>query len=177
MGKVGFCDAYRRTRRALSVPESMATLDQMQDYFQDGANWTQGMYENADGARCLVGAANHVRVSSIDDAKNWIRLAIAEVMPGAARIEDFNDGSRTFAEVAAVIERARQLAAQSVARALPPPAPALHAPAKAGAEVVPLRRQALPAAREPVPAKAGMFVSRKPARVRRRPSLAEWIMD
>lgn len=29
----------------------METLDQMRDYFQDGKNWTQGMYENASGAR------------------------------------------------------------------------------------------------------------------------------
>jgi hypothetical protein len=167
MGKVGFCDAYRRTRRALSVPESMATLDQMQDYFQDGANWTQGMYENADGARCLVGAANHVRVSSIDDAQQWLRLAIAEVMPGAARIEDFNDGCCTFAEVAAVIERARQLAAQSVARALPSPAPA---PAARNFPTT-WESSPSPATQRPV------FLSGKPARVRRRPSLAEWIMD
>ena len=170
---MGFFDAYRRTRRDLSMPESMATLDQMQDYFQDGKNWTQGMYENASGARCLVGAANHVRVSSIDDAKHWLRLAIAEVMPGAARIEDFNDGCRTFAEVAAVIARARQLAAQSAARvSLPPPAPALPAPAPV-AEVLPPQRQAWS---EVAPAFLDDPLPR--VRVRRsRPSLADWIMD
>ena len=114
---MGFFDNYRQRRLELTGRESAATLEHMQDYFQDGANWTQGMYENANGARCLVGAANHVRVSSIDDAKHWLRLAIAEIAPGVARIEDFNDTRSTFAEVAAVIERAKQLAAQSVARA------------------------------------------------------------
>ena len=73
---------YRRRRLELTGRESAETLEHMQGYFQDGANWTQGMYENASGARCLVGAANHVRVSSIDDAKHWLRLAIAEVAPG-----------------------------------------------------------------------------------------------
>ncbi len=56
---MGFFDAYRRTRLALSVPESMATLEHMEEYFSDRSNWTQNMYENANGARCLVGAANH----------------------------------------------------------------------------------------------------------------------
>jgi hypothetical protein len=164
---MGFFDAYRRTRRDLSMPESMATLDQMQDYFQDGKNWTQGMYENASGARCLVGAANHARVSSIDDATHWLRLAIAEVMPGAARVEDFNDGCRTFAEVATVIARARQLAAQSAARvSLPPPAPALPAPV---AEILP------PAPRPAAP--PVVFNPRPLPRARVRSSLADWIMD
>ena len=54
---MGFCDSFRRRRLELTGPESVATLENMQGYFQDGANWTQGMYENADGARCLVGAA------------------------------------------------------------------------------------------------------------------------
>lgn len=170
---MGFSEGYRRCRLEHTGRESAETLKHMQDYYTDEANWTQGMYENANGARCLVGAANHVRVSSLDDAKHYLRLAIAEVMPGAARIEDFNDGCRTFAEVAAVIERARQLAAQSAARvALPPPARALPAPV---AEILPPRRQAPPAAAAPV------FLDDDPppsrVRVRRRPSLAEWIMD
>src|SRR5690349_2737080 len=82
---MGFCENFRKRRLELTGPESVETLEHMQEHFQDGANWTQGMYENANGARCLVGAANHVRVSSLDNAKHWLRLAIAEVMPGAAR--------------------------------------------------------------------------------------------
>ena len=155
---MGYFANYSKRRLELTGSESAATLEHMQVYFQDGANWTQGMYENASGARCLVGAANHVRVSSIDDATQFLRLAIAEIAPGAARIEDFNDTRRTYAEVAAVIERARQLAAQSVVRALPAP-PVV--------EILPPQRQALPPA-------ASVALPRARSR---RASLASWIMD
>lgn len=155
---MGYFANYAKRRLELTGGESAATLEHMQVYFQNGANWTQGMYENASGARCLVGAANHVRVSSIDDAKHWLRLAIAEIAPGVARIEDFNDTRRTYAEVAAVIGRARQLAAQSVARALP-------APVAPVVEILPPER--------PAP----VVTSPRPAPVLPRRSLADWIMD
>lgn len=163
---MGFIQNFRQRRLELTGDESAATLAHMQDYFQDGANWTQGMYANASGARCLVGAADHVRVSSLDDAKYWLRQAIAEVAPGVARIEEFNDTRRTYAEVAAVIERARQLAAQSAARALPAPVveilpPPQPAPARSRAVPVPVTRTVV-RYREP----------RMP-----RPSLLNWIMD
>ncbi|MGE4046476.1 MAG: hypothetical protein AB7F35_16580 [Acetobacteraceae bacterium] len=155
---MGFFENYRQRRAELTGAESADTLTYMLDYLQDGANWTQQMYENANGARCLVAAANHVRVSPIDDAKHWLRLAIAEVAPGVARIEDFNDTRSTFAEVAAVIERARQLALAAQARQ---PVPV--------AEILPPRRAARP---------APVFLDMpraQPARVRR--SLTDWIMD
>jgi hypothetical protein len=154
---MGFFTNYNRRRLELTGGESAATLQHMQEYFSDGENWTRGAYENATGSRCLVGAANHVRVSSIDDAKHWLRLAIAEVEPGMAHIEDFNDTRHTFAEVAAVIERARQLAAESAARALPPPSPVV--------EVLP------PSDAVPV-----VFHPRRRESVRRR-SLTNWVMD
>jgi hypothetical protein len=155
---MGYFANYSKRRRELTGRESAETLEHMQVYFQDGTNWTQGMYENASGARCLVGAANHVRVSPIDDAKHFLRMAIAEIAPGVARIEDFNDTRRTYAEVAVVIERAKQLAAQSVVRALPAPV----------VEILPPERQALP---------APVVASPRPGRVRPRRSLAGWIMD
>jgi hypothetical protein len=171
---MGYCDSFAKRRLELTGPESVETLEHIQGYLGDGTNWTQGMYQNAEGARCLVGAAYHVRVSSLDNVPHFLRQAIAEVAPGVTRIEDFNDGCHTFAEVAAVIERARQLAAQSAARALPRPAPALRAlpaPAQAEPEILPPERQALP---QPAPV---VVRNPRPARVRRRPSLASWIMD
>ena len=156
---MGYFANYRQRRLELTGGESAATLEYMQSYFQDATNWTQGMYENANGARCLVAAANHVRVSPIDDAKQYLRLAIAEVAPGVARIEDFND-THTYEEVAAVIERAKQLAVAAQRRALPAPV----------AEILPPQRQA------PPPAPLVLFNPR-PVRVRRRRSLAEWIME
>jgi hypothetical protein len=156
---MGYFANYNRRRLELTGRESVETLELMQDHYQDGANWTQHMYQNANGARCLIAAANHVRVSSIDDSKQHLRLAIAEVAPGAARIEDFNDGCRTYAEVAAVIERAKQLAVAAQRRALPAPV----------AEILPPQRQA-----PPLPV---LQFNPRPVRVRSRRSLAEWIMD
>jgi len=179
---MGMIESYRKRRAELTGPESVATLEHMQEYFKDGANWTQSSYANG-AARCLVGAANHVRVSSIDDAKHWLRLAIAEVDPGITRIEDFNDTRSTFAEVGAVIERARQLAAESVALALPPPAPVLPAPV---VEILPPEQAAL---NNPIiaqllgraaPNAPPVFLEPEPlprARVRPRRSLVGWILD
>ncbi|MGD0107361.1 MAG: hypothetical protein ABSC06_25480 [Rhodopila sp.] len=159
---------YRQRRAQLTGPESIATLEHMEDHFQDGANWTQHMYENASGARCLVAAANHVRVSPVDDAKHWIRMAIGEVAPGVARIEDFNDTRSTYAEVAAVIERAKQLAAQSVARALPAPAPV--------AEILPPQQPSAALSRAlPVPVTRTVVRYREPRMPR--PSLVGWLLD
>jgi hypothetical protein len=121
---MGIFSAARKRRVALTSRESVATLTSMQDFFGNGANWTQNVYATPDSAaRCLVAAANHVRVSSIDDAKHWLRQAIAEREPAIRTIEEFNDTRRTFDEVAAVIARARELAlaAQLPVRVLPAP--------------------------------------------------------
>ena len=108
---MGFFDAFKTRHVAVTSPESVATLTYMEDFFGDGANWTQNVYASPDGAaRCLVGAANHVRVSVIDDAKHWLRQAIAEREPAIRTIEEFNDTRRTFDEIAAVIARAKELA-------------------------------------------------------------------
>jgi len=156
---MGFFESYRRRRIATTRPESMATLQYMEDYFRDGANWTQHAYQRADGSRCLVGAANHVRSSPIDDAKFWLRQAIAERAPGIATIEKFNDTRRSYAEIAAVIARAKQLAA-AVRR------PALSAPV---AEILPPEQQAVPARNL-----APVVPNPRQVRARRRRSLADW---
>ena len=110
---MGIFKAYRQERARHSVPESVATLDYMEDYLRGGENWTQGVYRQGD-ARCLVGAAEYARVSTIDDAKHWLRLAIAERTGGAiATIEEFND-RQSFVEIAAVVDRAKQLAAANL---------------------------------------------------------------
>lgn len=148
---MGFFDSFRQRRAALTGPESVATLDHMQDYFQDGANWARDVYQRADGARCLVGAANHVRVSSVDDAKHWLRQAIAEIAPETRRIEDFNDTRGSYVEIAAVIVRAKQLAL-AAQRSAPL------------VEILPPERQA-PVTLDLVPR----------AHVRSRPNLNDWL--
>ena len=109
--------------------------------FAKGRAWAQGVYESGDG-RCLVGALRAMRTAhgiSGDRSDELLRVAIAERQGVATRsIEDFNDSRRSYADVAAVLRRARQLAHHSAAvqhkeqTALPPPAPPLlleHTPA------------------------------------------------
>jgi len=178
---MGFFSSYRQERAGLTGPESVDTLSHMETFFRDGSKWTRDVYERADGARCLVGAANHVRVSPIDDAKHWLREAIAEQTSGEiTTIERFNDTRQNYGEIAAVIERAKELA--TLAR-LPAPARRFALPAPAATQVpavidmmpVPV---ALPS--RPAPVTIDMEpIAPQPVRARRepRPSLAEWFLN
>ena len=131
---MGFFKNYRQRRVSLTGPESVATLSAIERFFQGGRNWTQGAYHRMNGQKCLVGAVQSVRQGSIEDARHHLRQAIAELYPGwslpGMQIENFND-SHSFREVAAVIERAKQLAlgAARQSSAIPPQRPALtHQP-------------------------------------------------
>ena len=176
---MSFVDTYRQRVRGHTTRESMETLAYMGDYFQDGVNWTQDMYQRGN-ARCLVGAADHLRESSLDNAKYWLMRAIAEVAPGIATIEQFNDTRSTYEEVAAVIARARQLAAAeqrqlqaartAPVRALPAPAPVLHG------EILPPVRPALPAYAPVIEARPPVRQAPAPVSTRRL-SLADWILE
>ena len=172
---MGFFEKVRQARAALTAPESVATLDHMHDYFANGENWTKGVYSAANGARCLVGAADHVRVSAVDDAKYHLRQAIAEREPHLRTIEQFNDTRDDFGEIAAVIRRAKELAqaaqlsATRPAAALPAPVaevlPPKPAPAKAGAPAwLPAPRPA-PAAQLPAVRPAAALPAARPAPV------------
>jgi hypothetical protein len=106
-----FFDAYRKERAKLSTRESIKTLSTMEEYFLDGENWAQGVYQGAGNTRCIVAAAEHLRTSSIDDAKHWLQQAVVEQTGGAvATIEEFNDRQESFEGVKAVLTRAKQLA-------------------------------------------------------------------
>lgn len=109
---MGFLKNYRMRRAMLTAPESIDTLSAMERFFQNGKNWTQGTYHASDGSKCLVGAAQSVRTAALEDARFWLQQAIAERQGGISPvmgIEGFND-THSFAEVAAVIKRAKQLA-------------------------------------------------------------------
>jgi hypothetical protein len=136
-------DSYQQRRARHTGRESVATLDHMEEFFAGGGNWIPNAYSDADGRRCLVGAANHVRVSSLDDAKVYLRLAIAEHEGRPMAIEAFNDSRSSYGEIAPIIERAKELAR---AAQLPPPVfhQALPAPAPL-AEILPPESRTLPA--------------------------------
>jgi hypothetical protein len=145
-------DNCRREMAQLAVPESVATLDYIEDFFHNGLNWTRDTYKAENGARCLVGAANYVRVSQIDCAKHWLLQAIQERAPQLKTIEAFNDDSRrSYEEVAAVIARAKQLAQQAQ---LPAPRPVAALPAPANDKRLPAVRASsgsVPAVRDVTP--------------------------
>jgi hypothetical protein len=122
---MGFREGYRRRMDQLTAKDSAAALRGMQYYFADGARWITGAYQTRDG-KCLVGAANHVERTSaglkLSDAKHWIRRAIAErqgAVSPVLGIEMFNDSRASYAEIAEVLTRARQLALENGQQARP----------------------------------------------------------
>ncbi len=152
-----FFENCRREMAQLAVPESVATIDYIEDFFQNGANWTRDTYKAANGARCLAAAANVVRVSNIDGAKYWLMQAIQEREPQIKTIEQFNDSRLGYDEVAAVLARARELARQSFS---PAPRPVAALPAPFAGEILPPVRAAspVPAIRDVTPpARVGRY--------------------
>jgi hypothetical protein len=162
---MGLFEDFRKARARLTGPESIATLDYMEDFLNGGMNWTQGVYNAANGARCLVSAADYARVSKIDDAKYWLRQAIAEREPHLRTIEEFNDSRQSFAEIEAVICRAKELARQAQ---LPAARPIAALPAPVTGEVLPPGRPVpvmrdvtprAPQARSPRPSVLGAILA------------------
>jgi len=133
---MSFFDDVRKARAVLTSTESVATLTYMEDFFHDGENWTQHTYHAANGTKCLVAAAEYVRLSPVDDAKYWLRQAINELEPGST-IEAFNDTRNSYEEIEAVIRRAKQLARQAQLPARRPVAAVKALPAPAVAEILP----------------------------------------
>ena len=159
---MGFFEKVRQERAKLTSRESEATLDYMEDFFGNGDNWTKGVYSAANGARCLVGAADHARVSAVDDAKYWLRQAIAERSPHWT-IEQFNDNADDYSEIAAVIRRAKEMAREAQQPAV---RPALPAPPVA--EVLPASPWSPPVP-QPAPRPAPAMIDVTPASPRPAP--------
>jgi hypothetical protein len=108
---MSFLSSYWKRRLALTASDSVETLSAMKGYFQGGRNWITGVYHAADGRKCLVGAADHLRASSVDSAKYWLERAIIEKTGGKiTHIEAFNDSRRSYREIDEVLRRAEELA-------------------------------------------------------------------
>jgi hypothetical protein len=144
---MSFFDDFRRERARLTGEESIATLDYMEDFLNGGEGWAKGVYTSTNGTRCLVAAADYARSSKIDDAKYWLRQAIAERAPQMRTIEEFNDSRQSFAEIEAVIRRARDLARQAQ---LPAVRPVAAVPVPVTGEILPPATPA-PVMRSPAP--------------------------
>jgi hypothetical protein len=119
------------SRVTVSVESVLQTLSATERYFRGGNRWGQGMLHNpVNGNKCLQGAVSSVQAwdgntswvpaDAIAAARYYIERAVRE--QGALMIEEFNDCAPSFHEIAAVIARAKEMAAAD-ARPLPAPAP------------------------------------------------------
>ena len=124
---MGWFNDYRQRRLGHTGVDTVNTLSAMEWYFgQGGRNWTRGEYHGADGTKCLVGAAQAMKQGAIEDARYWIRQAIAErggLIGVIGSIELFNDTRVSFREIAEVLARAKELATAHARQAPPPLSP------------------------------------------------------
>lgn len=120
----------------VTIESVVETLSAMERYFRGGERWIKGALSTRHG-KCLVGAVTSVRASNgsgswvpgeaIAAALSYIDQAVIEregrggVFRKRMTIEAFNDSRPSFAEVAAVIARAKELARADFRRQLPPP--------------------------------------------------------
>ena len=107
------------------VSQSTIVLNMMEFFFDGGARWARRTYCTDDGKRCLLGALEYVRCETgyrDDRAVQYLARAIdlqqsAKSLPllgnsDTVTIMGFNDSfGRSFADVAAVLSDAKQLAA------------------------------------------------------------------
>ena len=100
--------------------QSALVLEAVEFFFEDGAKWNPQMFTRRDGARCLLGAIRFVRqqiACAPDRAPHYLARAIHPARPDILRSDPhpvifrFNDAlGRTYAEVAAVVRKAKELA-------------------------------------------------------------------
>jgi hypothetical protein len=97
------CDAGR---------ESVIVLDLLSDLLHGGHYWVQNAYHDKQGRHCLVGGLEIIRarLGGGDRAGEYLSRAIRGVCGEHQTIIDFNDSRESYAEIRAVILRARELA-------------------------------------------------------------------
>jgi hypothetical protein len=76
---------------------TVALIDAVSDYFAGNDRWTQGMFHDGDGRRCLAGAMRHVRRTSRisgDRMRDFIYAAQRRrgIVPGIMAFNDTGDG-------------------------------------------------------------------------------------
>jgi hypothetical protein len=76
----------------------------------------QNTYHDEQGRHCLVGGLEHIRArrGGGDRAGEYLSRAIRDVCGKPEKIIDFNDSRESYAEIRAVILRARELAQQVI---------------------------------------------------------------
>jgi hypothetical protein len=103
--------------RADDTKEAVQLLDLLLEFFADGARWVRGRYHDGHGRHCLIGAVYHLRRKhrlASAAALDYLREALPRRTLGLIY---FNDRRcRDFAELRAVILKARALALGEVDR-------------------------------------------------------------
>ena len=105
--------------------QSALVLDMVEFFFRDGANWCQRAFHRGDGKKCLLGAVQFVQreiCCTNDRAVDYLVQVIAdspllrpyrETSSSFLRrcvVFSFNDTKHTYADIAAVLRKARELA-------------------------------------------------------------------
>ena len=97
--------------RAGNTNEAVQMLNLLLEFFENGARWTRGLYQDGHGRRCLIGALDYLRrehrVPS-DTAVYFLQEALPHRTFGLIYFNDRRCGS--FAELRSVILKARALA-------------------------------------------------------------------
>ena len=116
--------------KASVAAQSMTILGMLEPFFDGGARWTRRTYCAPDGKRCLLGAIDHARSETgltDDRATEYLAGAINlwQLSKGLPPVGDtpsvtvigFNDAiRRSYAEVAEVVTKAKELAAIDAGR-------------------------------------------------------------
>lgn len=103
-------------RRVAQARESIVVLDLLANVLGDGEKWVQNTYHDSQGRHCLVGGLQYIRTlrDAGDHAGRFLSQAIAKVGGKREPIIDFNDSRTSYADIRAVIARARGLAQKAV---------------------------------------------------------------
>jgi hypothetical protein len=113
------------TSKASIAAQSMVVLGMLESFFEGGARWARRTYCAPDGKRCLLGAVDHARCETgLTDNRATEYLAgainLRQLSRGLPPLGDtpsvtvigFNDAiRRSYAEVAEVVTKAKELAA------------------------------------------------------------------
>jgi hypothetical protein len=90
--------------------DAVEFLDLLLEFFEDGRRWIRGFYRDDHGNRCLVGAIHYLARKHKTSSAAAVSF-LQEVLPKGRRHLVFFNDTNTFAEVRAVIVKARTMAA------------------------------------------------------------------
>jgi hypothetical protein len=118
------------TSKASVAAQSLTILGMLEPIFAGGARWARRTYCAPDGKRCLLAAVDHARYetgATDDRAAEYLAVAInlrqlSRALPPlgdtpTVTVMGFNDAfRRSYAEVAEIVTKAKELAAIDAGR-------------------------------------------------------------